>query len=67
MWSALQDEELVDCAGHEIVRPLVAFFGCTYAGDLSAEDLYPMVRFGVEKASNVDYRLFIRPVPPPRR
>jgi hypothetical protein len=67
LWSALQDEELVDCAGHEIGRSLVAYSGRAYAGDLTGEDLHPMVLFGIEKAYNVDYRFLIRPVPPPRR
>jgi hypothetical protein len=62
LWSAVQDEELVDCAGDVVGRSLVSFAGRDYARDLAGEDLHPMVRFGIEKASWVDYRIFIQTV-----
>ncbi|MEV6350903.1 hypothetical protein [Actinoplanes sp. NPDC051851] len=60
--SALRDEELVDVAGNELGRSLTAFAGQPYATDLGADGEHPLVRFGIERASTVDYREFVRPV-----
>jgi hypothetical protein len=65
--SALRDEELVDLAGSEIGRSLAAFSGRAYAHDLAGESLRPIVRSGIEKASDVDYGLFVRRVSPSRQ
>ncbi|MFI1992089.1 hypothetical protein [Actinoplanes sp. NPDC020271] len=65
--SVLNDEELVDLAGSEVGRSLAAFSGRAYASDLADGYLHPVVRSGIEKASQIDYRLCVRPVPPLRR
>jgi hypothetical protein len=63
----LRDDELVDCAGEEIGRSLAAFDGRAYADNLAGENLHPLLRFGLEKASQVDHRVFIRPALSARR
>jgi hypothetical protein len=65
--SALRDEELADLVGNELGRSLAAFAGQAYATDLADGCVHPMVRHGIEVASDiVDHRVFVRPVQPYR-
>ena len=49
---AAHDADLVDVAGDEIGRSLAAFMNCGLAGDLRADDMHDMVRYGMNQASN---------------
>ena len=61
LWNSMRgDEELLDCAGDEIGRSLAAFSGRAYAKNLKVETLHTMVQFGIEKAAQDDYQMFLR-------
>jgi hypothetical protein len=60
LWNSMRDENLLDCAGDEIGRSLAAFSGRAYTKELTAVTLHSMVQYGIEKAAQDDYQIFLR-------